>query len=584
MIRLTNILTERQADKPNVLFVSDNVSNQLGYARKLIANDIITGTVETYQSNEDSSELTNLVYYNISSEYDLVVVYCSGLYDDSEQSIIKNLERILNICKREDIPIVFITIPTTKFIKDQKKSDFKYIDRVNNWIRKSNADYIVDLHAINDDVYFDNTGTHLNKQGQNVIYKQLIDIIGKFDPNIDVDLEKKKANSDDGIIYTGSINNLRKLQDKLIELGYVVSYEEIKQGRYGKTTKDAVRKFQMKNSLISTGLLDVKTIKKLETAKPITASNFAKKIQYTFNVTEPSIQDMDMYKQILRGIDAPITANTLTFLFAWRQFEAGTATFNPFNTTQTLDNSTNYNILSFGGGVQNYESESDGVEATVITLENGRYDNLVQSLQDNEDPIEIASNVDDLNTWGSGDGPLHVLKSGRIKPKPISRSTTNIINTLSTIGNIGSALISAKSTSSINGKLSASQLKDVGDGHRLDPAAADAYLAMKQASFADKSANLTDQDWKLTDAYRPLEVQNSIFDWNLYNKTGKNKKRGTNGKVAAAFPGTSNHGIGKAIDLHGRAQNWVRKNGEKFGWSWDEGRKVGEPWHFRYKL
>lgn len=584
MIRLTNILTERQADKPNVLFVSDNVSNQLGYARKLIANDIVTGTVETYQSNEDSSELTNLVYYNISSEYDLVVVYCSGLYDDSEQSIIKNLERILNICKREDIPIVFITIPTTKFIKDQKKSDFKYIDRVNNWIRKSNADYIVDLHAINDDVYFDNTGTHLNKQGQNVIYKQLIDIIGKFDPNIDVDLEKKKANSDDGIIYTGSINNLRKLQDKLIELGYVVSYQEIKQGRYGKTTKEAVRKFQMKNSLISTGMLDVKTIKKLETAKPITASNFAKKIQYTYNVTEPSVQDMDMYKQILRGIDAPITANTLTFLFAWRQFEAGTATFNPFNTTQTLDNSTNYNILSFGGGVQNYESESDGVEATVITLENGRYDNLVQSLQDNEDPIEIASNVDDLNTWGSGDGPLRVLKSGRIKPKPISRSTTNIINTLSTIGKIGSALIAAKSTSGINGKMSASQLKDVGNGHQLDPAAADAYLAMKQASFADKSANLTDQDWKLTDAYRPLEVQNSMFDWDLYNKTGKNKKRGTNGKLAAAFPGTSNHGIGKAIDLHGRAQNWVRKNGEKFGWSWDEGRKVGEPWHFRYKL
>jgi LAS superfamily LD-carboxypeptidase LdcB len=136
-------------------------------------------------------------------------------------------------------------------------------------------------------------------------------------------------------------------------------------------------------------------------------------------------------------------------------------------------------------------------------------------------------------------------------------------------------------TNTNNGKLTPSQLKSVGKGHELDPAAADAFLAMKQASYAD---GLTDTDWKLTDSYRTYDQQNAGFDWELYKTTGKKKKKGTGGRIAMAFPGTSNHGLGKAIDLQGKAQDWVRKNGEQYGWSWDEGQSVGEPWHFRYKL
>ena len=136
-------------------------------------------------------------------------------------------------------------------------------------------------------------------------------------------------------------------------------------------------------------------------------------------------------------------------------------------------------------------------------------------------------------------------------------------------------------TTGDNGRLSASQLKSIGGIHKLDPAAADAYLAMKQTSYED---GLTDSDWNLSDSYRTYDQQNAGFDWDLYDKTGKKAKKGTNGRIAMAYPGTSNHGLGKAIDLSGKAQDWVRKNGEQFGWSWDEGKSVGEPWHFRYKL
>ena len=52
---------------------------------------------------------------------------------------------------------------------------------------------------------------------------------------------------------------------------------------------------------------------------------------------------------------------------------------------------------------------------------------------------------------------------------------------------------------------------------------------------------------------------------------------------AAAQPGTSNHGWGLAVDVPSRrAQAWIMRHGPRYGWSHDEGARVGEPWHFRY--
>jgi hypothetical protein len=51
----------------------------------------------------------------------------------------------------------------------------------------------------------------------------------------------------------------------------------------------------------------------------------------------------------------------------------------------------------------------------------------------------------------------------------------------------------------------------------------------------------------------------------------------------AATPGTSNHGWAIAVDMLGpQAQAWMLIHGLKFGWSHDEGARVGEPWHYRY--
>lgn len=51
----------------------------------------------------------------------------------------------------------------------------------------------------------------------------------------------------------------------------------------------------------------------------------------------------------------------------------------------------------------------------------------------------------------------------------------------------------------------------------------------------------------------------------------------------AAFPGTSNHGWGIAVDVRTRrAAGWLMRNGHRFAWSHDEGARSGEWWHFRY--
>ena len=49
----------------------------------------------------------------------------------------------------------------------------------------------------------------------------------------------------------------------------------------------------------------------------------------------------------------------------------------------------------------------------------------------------------------------------------------------------------------------------------------------------------------------------------------------------AAFPGTSNHGLGIAIDCpNAWEQEWLREHGHEFGWAKTEA--FSEPWHWNY--
>ena len=134
--------------------------------------------------------------------------------------------------------------------------------------------------------------------------------------------------------------------------------------------------------------------------------------------------DDEFYKSILKGIGAPITDENMKFFYAWRQAEGGKAKNNPFNTTQSKPGSTFYNCLKKGvsgckSGVRNYLSSQDGIDATVRTIKNGRYQNIINALKtgDNAEKSALALKS---SPWGTGELALKVVRgyNSGSSPKP----------------------------------------------------------------------------------------------------------------------------------------------------------------------
>lgn len=115
-----------------------------------------------------------------------------------------------------------------------------------------------------------------------------------------------------------------------------------------------------------------------------------------------------------------------------------------------------------------------------------------------------------------------------------------------------------------------------GLGHELHPEAAGQLTALDAAFFAVFGKHIT-----ISEAFRDLPTQ--VYFWNLYQLGQGN---------VAAYPGSSSHGEGVAIDINswvylnstGSAEHqWLRANAPSYGWSWDAvGRPSGEPWHWNY--
>jgi D-alanyl-D-alanine carboxypeptidase len=118
-----------------------------------------------------------------------------------------------------------------------------------------------------------------------------------------------------------------------------------------------------------------------------------------------------------------------------------------------------------------------------------------------------------------------------------------------------------------NGRIPTDRLTPLGVGdHRLYAPAGGAF---RQMAAAAKAAGVT---IGVNDSYRDLPGQEKIArEKGIYGRGG-----------VAAVPGTSNHGWGLALDLEldGKAQQWMRDNGARFGFVEDV---AGEPWHWTYR-
>ena len=142
-----------------------------------------------------------------------------------------------------------------------------------------------------------------------------------------------------------------------------------------------------------------------------------------------------------------------------------------------------------------------------------------------------------------------------------------------------------------NGRLDPSELSSITGGFQLATSASVDFTKM------EADAKAAGHTIELNDAYRTFADQQRIFDWDRYVRTGGSysdtspvagAERYSTGGVPAAFPGTSNHGLGLAIDVSistkkkAQAAEWIRVNGPKYNWSWYEGYRINEPWHFTY--
>ncbi len=159
------------------------------------------------------------------------------------------------------------------------------------------------------------------------------------------------------------------------------------------------------------------------------------------NFVPPPNMDIKFYQDILKSIGANVTCQKMLFLYSWRTGESSKSTYNPFATTQPneVNEGCYYNCLKSGRGytpvgcrecpsgtlpgVRNYKTYESGLKNTVKTLTNGRYNNVVTKLKnDNITAEEIASEKSELKTWGTGGLVLDILKyNKKIKPTPISK-------------------------------------------------------------------------------------------------------------------------------------------------------------------
>lgn len=128
---------------------------------------------------------------------------------------------------------------------------------------------------------------------------------------------------------------------------------------------------------------------------------------------------------------------------------------------------------------------------------------------------------------------------------------------------------------SSNGQLKPNELAPIAGGGYLEKEAARSWNA-----FANMMKRQHGFDVGVNDSYRPLgkpgDLNRGVWSqwaaWERYQQGGN----------LAARPGTSNHGLGRALDLQPATIEAVRKYGDLFGWNHAHSDAQSEPWHHLY--
>jgi hypothetical protein len=86
----------------------------------------------------------------------------------------------------------------------------------------------------------------------------------------------------------------------------------------------------------------------------------------------------------------------VAFISAWFNREGTSAQNNPMATTQNESGATTFNSV----GVKNYPTEAEGIAATITTLQNGLYGDIVNALKTGT--ANVSTDYQGLHNWSAG--------------------------------------------------------------------------------------------------------------------------------------------------------------------------------------
>jgi hypothetical protein len=117
----------------------------------------------------------------------------------------------------------------------------------------------------------------------------------------------------------------------------------------------------------------------------------------------------DFFIKVLKGLNIPNNGNNLAFLLKWSNYEKRPLGvvhgFNPLNTTKKVLGSINMKgSINAGYPVQDYPTEAAGIQATILTLKNGYYNNILAGLKSGKNVTSLYNTpkiASDLKKWGT---------------------------------------------------------------------------------------------------------------------------------------------------------------------------------------
>lgn len=152
---------------------------------------------------------------------------------------------------------------------------------------------------------------------------------------------------------------------------------------------------------------------------------------------------------VLNGIGAPVNGTNIDTLWKWTLKENTSARNNYLATTQNAPGATAFNTFGNDRHVWNYPTVAVGVGATVQTLQNGLYGNVLTMLKNTVPANQwTAAAKTDLNKWG-GSATYSNFLGGATPPRdatPVSSADIGATNPLDVLGGLSGAVGSIGAT------------------------------------------------------------------------------------------------------------------------------------------